>query len=66
MNARYNRDKNAVVDQNIKWQPLSTCRPGATVFLLTTGNVAIKGQYKAGDTGVKGWYPMPNIPEDMK
>ena len=66
MNATYNQQKNAVVDQNVEWQPLSTCTPGATVFLLTIGNVAIKGPYRPGDTGVKGWFPFPNIPESMK
>lgn len=66
MNAKYNEQKNAVVDQDIEWRSLDTCRPGATVWLLTVGNVAIKGQYRRGDAGVKGWFPMPNIPEWMK
>ena len=66
MNAKYNEAKNAMVDQSIEWQPLSTCTPGATVWLLTIGNVSIKGRYRPGDKGVKGWYPMPNIPHWMK
>ena len=65
-NYNYNQRHNAVVDQTIEWQPLETCRPGAKVLLLTDGNVAILGSYRPGDPGIKGWSPLPNIPEWMK
>lgn len=61
-----NQEKRAVVDQSIEWKPLDSCPRGSLVWLLSTHNNSFKGIYKDGDTGVKGWYPHPNIPEWMK
>ena len=66
MNPTYNSRHGVVVDQSIEWQPLETCRPGADVWLLTTGLVGIRGRYDPGDTSIIGWFPMPNIPDWMK
>ena len=62
----YNPTNNAVVDQAVEWLPIDTCPHGATVLLLTAGNVAVKGQYRRGDNDIKGWFPLPNIPRNMK
>lgn len=61
-----NQARNAAVDQAIEWRPLDTCPRGVTVWLLTRYNKGIEGRYNPDDKGVKGWYPFPNIPEDMK
>jgi hypothetical protein len=38
----------------------------AKVQLLTTGGVAVYGQYSPGQTGYIGWAPLPKKPEWMK
>lgn len=59
-------DGAAAVDQDYFWQPLSTCPLSAKVQLLTTGGVAVYGQYGKGQKGYKGWAPLPKKPEWMK
>lgn len=66
MNVRVNTQKGAAVDQDAHWKPIATCPRGVNVWLLTIHNVAIKGIYTPGDTFIKGWFPMPNIPKEMK
>lgn len=63
---RLNTEQNAMVEQTLHWRPIETCPQGVTLWLLGAGNVSFKGQYRKGDDFVKGWFPMPNIPEDMK
>lgn len=66
MNPTYNSRHGTIVDQEIEWQPLATCRPGADVQLLTKGLVGIRGRYDPSDKDVIGWFPMPNVPQWMK
>ena len=66
MNSVHNPITNAIVDQTLEWLPIETCPHGAVVWLLTVGNMSVKSQYRRGDTDVKGWFPMPNIPDHMK
>ena len=66
MKPAYNSRHGTIVAQDIEWQPLETCRPGADVQLLTKGLVGIRGRYDPKDTSVIGWFPMPNIPAWMK
>lgn len=66
MNPTYNSRHGTVVDQDIEWQPLETCRPGADVQLLTAGLVGIRGRYDPRDTSIVAWFPMPNVPQWAK
>lgn len=58
-------DRAAAVDQGYYWQPLATCPLSVKVQLLTTGGVAVYGQYRAGQPGYLGWAPLPKRPEWM-
>lgn len=58
-------DKAAAVDQNYYWQALGNCPKSTKVQLLTTGGVAVYGQY-VGQDGFIGWAPLPNVPSWMK
>ena len=62
----FNQQKNAMVEQTIHWRPIETCPKGAVVWLLGRDNVSYKGQLLRNDNFAKGWFPMPNIPEEMK
>lgn len=59
-------DRTVAVDPNYYWQPLETCPVSAKVQLLTTGGVAVYGQYVRGNKGYLGWAPLPKKPEWMK
>ena len=62
----FNQAKNAMVEQGTYYRPIETCPKGVTVWLLGRDNVSYKGQLLRNDNFAKGWFPMPNIPEEMK
>ena len=63
---RETADKAAVVDTEYYWQPMSTCPLSRKVQLLTTGMVAVYGQYDGKSKSWLGWAPLPRIPEELK
>lgn len=65
MTVKITSDKAAAVDQSYFWQPLETCPLSAKVQLLTTGGVAVYGQYHREAKGYLGWAPLPKKPEWM-
>ena len=58
-------NRSVAVDQSYFWQPLDTCPLSVKVQLLTTGGVAVYGQYHRGLRGYLGWAPLPKKPEWM-
>lgn len=66
MTVKITSDKAAAVDQDYYWRSLKTCPLSAKVQLLTTGGVAVYGQYSPGAKGYLGWAPLPKKPEWMK
>jgi len=63
---RETADKAAVVDTEYFWQPMRTCPLSRKVQLLTTGMVAVYGQYDGKSQFWLGWAPLPRIPEELK
>lgn len=59
-------DRTVAVDPSYFWQPLDTCPLSVKVQLLTTGGVAVYGQYTQGSKGYVGWAPLPKKPSWMK
>ena len=50
MTVKLTSDRAAAVDQDYFWQPLKTCPVSAKVQLLTSGGVAVYGQYVRGQS----------------
>ena len=66
MTVTLTNDKAAAVDQVYFWRPLHTCPLSTKVQLLTSGGIAVYGQYSPDSVGFLGWAPLPKKPEWMK
>ena len=64
MTIKITNDKAAAVDDEYHWRPLETCPLSVKVQLLTTGGVAVYGQF-SGQPGFLGWAPLPKRPDWM-
>jgi hypothetical protein len=51
----------AAVDQDYFWKEIESCPRGVKVQLLSSGGVAMYGQYNGKDKFYTHWAPLPKV-----